>query len=77
MKETSEFRKACSGVNSEKLLEVMDEFMYELKILHPKKYWDVLKQIHACCVTGDEQNNNERKGQTIVRVMSDMALKNS
>lgn len=54
MKETSEFRKACSGVNSEKLLEVMDEFMYELKILHPKKYWDILKQIHACCGTGDE-----------------------
>lgn len=47
MKETSEFRKACSGVNSEKLLEVMDDFMYELKILYPKKYLDILKQIHA------------------------------
>ena len=77
MKETSEFRKACSGVNSEKLLEVMDDFMYELKILYPKKYLDILKQIHACCGTGDEQNNNERKGQTIVRGMFDMTLKNS
>ena len=43
----SEFLKACSDVSREDLLEIMDDIMFELNILYPKKYQDVLRELRG------------------------------
>lgn len=42
----SEFINAASNADHDKLLGIMDGLMYEIAILYPKKYADVMRQIH-------------------------------
>ena len=48
MKNTSEseFVNAASNADHDKLLDIIDSLMDEIAILSPKKYADVMRQIH-------------------------------
>ncbi|MGN8907017.1 hypothetical protein ACTND3_12045 [Bacillota bacterium HCP28S3_F12] len=42
----SEFVNAASNADHDKLLDIIDSLMDEIAILSPKKYADVMRQIH-------------------------------
>lgn len=41
----SEFREACRGLDAERLIDVMDDHMSAMKLLYPKEYDAILKQL--------------------------------
>ena len=43
--EGSEFVRACSGVQIDKLMSILDEHMDSIKVLYPKEYSKLIKMI--------------------------------